>query len=87
MTKNVSFDFPLSDTSEWKGQLHVTGKVDGAEVEIESVIHEDTTGRKSNITHLVEEWCSNLYDALCDAARNNAENTQDFSECRTRQYA
>lgn len=76
--KKVSFAFPISSDRIWKGQLNVTAKVDGQEVEIETVIHQDPSGRRSNITELVDEWCVNLYNSLCDAAINNADEEEDL---------
>ena len=78
MTKKVSFTFPISSDRVWKGQLNVTAKVDGQEVEIESVIHQDPRGRKSNVTELVDEWCINLSASIWEAAINNADNDEDL---------
>ena len=87
MTKKVSFDYPLSDTKNYEGKLIVSAVVDGQEVDLQSVVFEDKTGRKVNFIWMLEEWCGNLYTCIEEAAINNSVNTEDFSECRTRQYA
>ncbi len=83
----VSFLHPISDSKEWEGQLHVEGEVKHGEPTITKVIMEDADGQRADVTTLIDNWCSSLYDSLCDAARNNAINDEDFSGCRTRQYA
>jgi hypothetical protein len=70
----VKFDYPLSNTSTFQGQLEVTANVDGDKAEIYKVIHEDPNGNKSDITYLIDEWCNNLYDNLAEMAVNNASN-------------
>jgi hypothetical protein len=75
--RKVNFDFPISNAAIWQGQLHVTANVDGHDVEVTNVIHEDHNGHKSNITALVEEWLGSFYDDLCEAAINNSCNTDE----------
>ena len=72
MTKKVSFDFPISGSKEWKGHLQVEATVEGHDATIDKVIMQDTSGKKADITHLIDEWCNGLYDSLCDAAINNS---------------
>lgn len=57
-------------------------KVDGHDAEIDQVIHHDPNGKRSDITFLVEEWCSGLYDSLVEMAVNNAsnENSPEFED-------
>ena len=72
----VNFDFPISNTSKWGGELNVRALVDGQDAEIEQVIHIDYNGKKSDITLLVEEYAPQLYDSLRDAAVNDARNLE-----------
>lgn len=83
----VSFDYPLSDTKDYEGKLHVEATVNGHDVDIDAVTFEDKHGNKVDFMWMLVEWCGNLYNCLEEAAINNAANEQDFSECRTRQYA
>jgi hypothetical protein len=87
MAKKVSFDYPLSETKDYEGKLIVEATVNGQDVDIDSVIFEDKHGNKSEFMWMLVEWCGNLYTCIEEAAINNSVNTEDFSECRTRQYA
>ena len=76
----VHFDFPLSNTSKWKGLLNVTAEVDGHDAEIDQVIHEDPKGNKTDITYLVDEWCSDLYETLVDVAVQHEAGVRELVE-------
>lgn len=73
----LKFTTPLSNTSKWEGQLHVTAEVDGRDAEITNVVLEDKNGQKANITYYIEQHTSN-YDDLCEMAVNNAFNTGEM---------
>jgi hypothetical protein len=87
MAKKVSFDYPLSETKDYEGKLIVEATVYGQNALIDSVVFEDKHGNKSDFMWMLVEWCGNLYTCIEDAAINNASSEEDFSECRTRQYA
>jgi hypothetical protein len=70
----VKFDYPLSNTRTFQGELNVTATVEGRKAVIDQVIHKDPLGNKSDITYLIDEWCNNLYDNLAEMAVNNASN-------------
>lgn len=70
----VTFDYPLSDTAKWQGQLTVSATVDTQDAEIDRVLHVDPSGKISDITYLVEDYAPQLYDKLAEMAVNDARN-------------
>jgi hypothetical protein len=76
---NTQFTYPISDTRQWEGQLHISAQVDDYNTQINSVLLEDRVGRKTDITGRVEEFGFDLED-LEYMARNDYENVGRVDE-------
>lgn len=76
---NTHFTYPISNTRQWEGQLHISAQVDDFNAQIEKVILEDRTGHKQDITGRVEEFGFQMED-LEYMAQNDYENVGAFDE-------
>lgn len=72
---------PISNSRVFQGQLHVTANVDAnqydPEAEIIGIIHEDASGRRSNVTPLIEIFCESLRDVIEELAIKEAMTSEE----------
>lgn len=75
----IHFTYPISDTKHWHGELEVSATVDGHDAEIHNINYTDQTGKRSNVTFLIEQWCDALYERLIDAAITCSVDESDYT--------
>jgi hypothetical protein len=73
----ITFDFPISESKMYQGQLHVSATVEYPDAYIDKVIFESRSGAsKTDITELLEIYCESLVEKLQNAALNAWYNLQ-----------
>lgn len=88
MTKKFSFETPVSEirnlnrmieTTKLHGMLLVAGEREGQDVEIDQIIYQQSSNKqyKADITFLIQEYASSLYDELIEMALNNTSHPEE----------